>query len=85
MKFIEYYLLDEEFVKYLVKHRKKKKVIRFNKVKEVHINFMKELMKDDKLKNLTLCQKRKRMNDEFPQLHISRSTVFKIVNPIYFN
>ena len=55
MKFIEYYLLDEEFVKYLVKHKKKKKVIRFNKVKEVHINFFKELMKDDKLKNLTLC------------------------------
>jgi uncharacterized membrane protein len=58
--------------------RKRKKRVVFQKIQQNHINHFQKLMTSSKTKNLSLCQKRKRMVEEFPNLEISRSTVWKM-------
>ena len=37
-------------------------------------------MKDDKTRNLSLCKKRRRMKEQFPDLEISKTVCHKIVD-----
>ena len=55
----------------------KKKFIRFTKIKQIHVNFMKKIMKDPKLRNLTVDQKTRRFNEQFAtdDFKISRFTI----------
>ena len=46
---------DEDFIKYLVKKRKNKKSVNFLHIEDLHINFFKQLMSNQKTRNLTLC------------------------------
>ena len=63
-KFTGFHQITNEFYEPLMnflEKRKRKKRIVFKKINQNHIDYFDSLMKQSKTKNLTLCQKRKRM------------------------
>jgi hypothetical protein len=65
----------EPLVKFLLAGKKLKKVVRFRKVQDQHIEYIKGLMKNSKTRNLTIGVKRKRLLQQFPDLDICSKTV----------
>ena len=65
----------EPLVKFLLSGKKLKKVVKFRKVQDQHIEYIKGLMKNPKTRNLTIGVKRKRLLQQFPDLDICSKTV----------
>ena len=81
-RYKEPYLICKEFyeplVKFLLSGKKNKKVVRFRKVHEQHIEYIKRMMENPRTRDLTIGVKRKRLLQQFPDLDICTKTVWKI-------
>ena len=53
--------------------------VTFRKLNQQHIDYFKEIMNNERTKNLSLLRKRRLMRERFPGLEISKSTIHKIV------
>jgi hypothetical protein len=53
--------------------------VTFWNLNQQHIDHFREIMENEKTKNLSLYRKRRLMIERFPGLEISKSTVHKIV------